>query len=82
MEKLLASLPPNIPKPDIDAEDDGSVTLNWFRSRRSMYSVSLMPSGKMAWALLNGAMSDHGVDDWDGERPPKKMLEHLQSMFQ
>ena len=52
---FLRSLPFGIEAPEIGAEPDGAITLEWYRSIRKVLSVSINPDGWVYYAALNKA---------------------------
>lgn len=71
---VIRSLPDGFPLPEVAPEPDGSVSLDWIRSRHRMFSMSVGPSNKIAYARMNGANRDHGVFSFDGESISQGLL--------
>lgn len=67
--KFLESLPLGIEAPEIGAEPDGDITLEWYRSRRWILSVSVSTNGKLHYAALFGAREQYGSEPFFGEAP-------------
>jgi len=61
-ERFLNSFPLGIEAPEIGAEPDGSITLEWYRSPTKVASISINPDGWVYWAALIGASRRHGAD--------------------
>ena len=59
---FLEALPLGIEPPDIDAEPDGAITFEWYRSPRKVLSVSINPDDQLYYAALLAASKRHGVD--------------------
>ena len=59
---FLQSLPLGIEAPEIGAEPDGAITLEWYRSTKRVLSISINPGGWIYYAALIGASRRHGVD--------------------
>jgi len=53
-QRILESLPPSLPDPDLGAEPDGHITLEWYSSPRRLLSVSISPRGRLHYAALVG----------------------------
>ncbi len=66
---LINCLPNNIPSPEIGAEPDGHVTLEWYRNPRRIVSVSVSPEGNLHYAALIGASRYFGTEPFLGEIP-------------
>lgn len=59
---FLSSLPLGIEAPEIGAEPDGAITLEWYRSPNKVISISINPDGWMYYAALVGSSKRHGAD--------------------
>lgn len=59
-EVFLWSFPLGIESPEISAEPDGAVSLEWYRSPSRIISVSINPDGWMYYAVVIGTAEDHG----------------------
>jgi hypothetical protein len=60
--RFLFSFPSGIEAPDICAEPDGAITLEWYRSPNKVISISINPDGWVYWAALIGTSRRHGAD--------------------
>ena len=60
--KFLYSFPLGIEAPDVGAEPDGAITLEWYRSPNKLISISINPDGWVYWAALIGTSRRHGAD--------------------
>lgn len=68
-KKLLDTLPREIRTPDIGADPDGEVSLEWTAGPRQVISISISHAGDLAYAGLLGDNKIHGtihIDDWLG----------------
>ena len=59
---FLKSFPLGIEPPDVGAEPDGAITLEWYRSPDKVVSISINPGGWLYFAAIIGAKKRHGVD--------------------
>lgn len=59
---FLKSFPLGIEAPEIGAEPDGAITLEWYRSPNRVISISINPGGWLYYAAIIGATRRHGVD--------------------
>jgi hypothetical protein len=66
---LLESLPLGIEAPEVGAEPDGHITLEWYRSPRRILSVSVGPERELHYAALFGASKRYGSEPFFGETP-------------
>lgn len=60
--RFLYSFSVRIEVPEVGAEPDGSITLEWYRSPNKVVSISINPDGWVYWAALIGASRRHGAD--------------------
>jgi hypothetical protein len=61
-EKFLSSFPLGMEAPEVGAEPDGAITLEWYRSPNKVISISINPDGWMYYASLIGTSKRHGAD--------------------
>lgn len=66
---FLDSLPLGIEAPEVGAEPDGDITLEWYRSPRWILSVSVSSKGKLHYAALFGASELYGSEPFFGKAP-------------
>jgi len=59
---FLKSFPLGIEAPEVGAEPDGAITLEWYRSPNKVISISINPDGWMYYAALLGTSKRHGAD--------------------
>lgn len=68
---FLRALPENVPVPDLVAEPDGEVSVEWQNGPRRVFSVSVGPHEWLSYAGLLGANRWHGVELFFGTVPPE-----------
>jgi hypothetical protein len=61
-QKFLNSFPLGIEAPEISAESDGAITLEWYRSPNRVLSISINPNGWVYYAAIMGTSKRHGSD--------------------
>lgn len=66
VQAFIRALPDDMPLPEVAPEPDGSVSLDWIRSKHRLFSLSIGASNKFAYAWMNGANRSHGVFSFDG----------------
>jgi len=66
---LVESLPTEFRTPEISAEPDGHIHLEWFISNRRVLGVSVNPDGRLHWAALVGEEDPRGTCRFDGRTP-------------
>jgi hypothetical protein len=74
---FIQALPRSVPVPEIAAEPDGSISLDWIDSRSRVLSISIGVSDRLAVAWLDGTNQGHAVERFDGERIPPLILERI-----
>lgn len=71
--KLLESLPYGFPLPSISAQPDGLLTMEWHRTPRRTFSISVDPDGLIHYAGLFGPEKQFGTVIYF-DRLPEKIL--------
>ena len=66
---VVESLPIWVPSPIVGCEPDGHLTLEWYRSPRSIVSVSISPDGELNCAALIGSSRLYCTDTFNGDFP-------------
>lgn len=67
--ELVGSLPTEFRTPEISAEPDGHIHLEWFVNSRRVLGVSVNPDGRLHWAALIGEEDPRGTCRFDGQAP-------------
>ncbi len=71
---FVRALPDSFPLPECAAEPDGSISLDWIQTSHRIFSLSVGPSSRLAYAWLDGADCGHGVESFDGVSIPPRIL--------
>jgi hypothetical protein len=71
VQRFLRAMPDDLPIPEFAPEPDGSISLDWIRSRNCLFSLSIGRSGRLAYAWLDGTNKGHGVARFDGRDVPR-----------
>lgn len=79
-EEFILSLPDDIPLPELSAEPDGSISLDWIISRQCLYSLSLGTNQYLAYAWLDGTDRGHAVAEFDRVKVPARVLEGIRGV--
>lgn len=66
---FLDALPFATPLPSVGAEPDGHITFEWYRSLRSLLSISVSAEGDLHYAALIGPAKAYGTEPFRGEVP-------------
>lgn len=72
--EFLESLPNSVATPEVDADPDGHVTFEWYKSPYRSLSVSVSPEGDLHYAALIGPNKANGKEVFNG-LPPKSILD-------
>lgn len=67
--EFLTALPQDAPVPSVDAEPDGHLTFEWYRSPERTLSVSINAEGNLHFAALLGLTKACGTEPFAGEVP-------------
>ena len=79
--KFIRALPASMPLPEFAAVPDGSVSLDWIKSRSRIFSISIGTSSRLAFAWLDGADKGHAVARFDeGNGVPKRIIDGITSI--
>ena len=78
---LVRALPANVPMPEVGTEPDGSISLEWARSRHSLLSLSVGAAGELPYAWIDGADRGHAVSAYEDGRFPTRVLEQIRSIM-
>jgi hypothetical protein len=79
--RFLRLLPEGVPLPEFAPEPDGSISLDWIRSRNRLFSLSVGRGSRLAYAWLDGADRGHGVTRFDGQNVPARVLEGIKRVL-
>lgn len=79
--RFINSLPLGFPQPEVVAEPDGHINLEWYRSPRRIVSVSVAPRNRLHWAALIGTESPRGNACFI-ERIPDSILDQIRRVFE
>lgn len=76
---FVLALPDGVPMPEFAPEPDGSISLDWIRSRHRMFSVSVGSQPRLAVAWLDGSNRGHASESFDGAKIPELILHKIQA---
>lgn len=80
-ENFLRALPKGTALPEFAPEPDGSVSLDWIQSRHRLFTLSIGPGNRLAFAWLDGSDKGHGVARFDGRTVPPRVLAGIESIL-
>lgn len=80
-EIFIRALPEGVPLPEVAPEPDGSVSLDWIKSRHRQLSLSIGGMDRVAYAWHDGTDRGHAVASFDGTKIPNRILEGIKSLM-
>lgn len=78
---FIRALPNDVPLPEVAPDPDGSISLDWIRSRNRMFSLSVGASSRLAYAWLDGTDRGHAVARFDREKIPALVLDGINEVM-
>jgi len=69
VEKFLNALPTTISDPEINADPDGEISLDWCERPTKVFSISIGKRGRLSYAALDGQRKTHGVEFFQKDIP-------------
>lgn len=79
--RFIQNLPLGFPQPDVTAEPDGHLNLEWYRNARRVISVSIAPNGRLHWAALVGTESPRGTARYI-DRIPSVIIDQIARVYE
>ncbi len=79
--RFIQNLPLGFPQPEVAAEPDGHINLEWYRNPRRVLSVSIAPNNRLHWAALIGTESPRGTVRYI-DRIPNMILDQIARVFE
>ena len=67
--RFLESLPTTAPSPDVSADPDGEVSLDWVFGPRKALTLSIGANGRCSYAWIRGKRTSRGTEWLDDEVP-------------
>jgi hypothetical protein len=67
--RFLNALPTYAPLPEVSADIDGEIALDWIFGQRKALTVSIGPTGRCTYAWMLGQSTNRGTDWIDDEIP-------------
>jgi hypothetical protein len=68
-QSFVNALPTTAPTPEVSADSDGEVALDWFFGNRKALTVSIGPTGRCTFAWMNGQSTNRGTDWMEDDIP-------------
>ena len=79
--EFVRAMPDEIPLPEFAPEPDGSISLDWIKSKGRLLSLSVGATDRIAYAWLDGLDRGHAVAVFDGESIPWRILEEIKGIM-
>ena len=78
---FIKALPDGMPMPEVAADPDGSVSLDWIRSRHCLFTLSIGAENKrLAYAWIDGNDRGHAVSTFEAGAVPQRVLDGILSV--
>ncbi|MCC7415601.1 MAG: hypothetical protein IT176_00560 [Acidobacteria bacterium] len=74
---FLEALPTTAPSPEVSADPDGEVALDWVFGERKALTVSIGAAGRCTFAWMRGARTYRGTDWLDDDGIPAPIADAL-----
>lgn len=81
VRRFIHALPDDIPMPELAPEPDGSVSLDWSKSRSRLFSLSIGPSNRLAFAWLDGGDKGYATAQFSGADIPSLVLDQIRKLL-
>jgi len=78
--EFIRALPEGFSLPELAPEPDGSISLDWIRSRNRLLSLSVGTSDRLPYAWIEGADIGHAVGLFDGKIISPNVLERIKRL--
>lgn len=79
-ESVLRALPDEFPTPEFALEPDGAIEMDWAAGRYRLFSLSVGPGSRLAYAWLDGSDKGHGVERFDGITLPTRIHDGIKTL--
>jgi hypothetical protein len=73
---FLNALPTSAPLPEVSADTDGEVALDWIFGKRKALTVSIGPTGRCTFAWMLGQKTNRGTN-WIDDEIPEEIVSAL-----
>jgi hypothetical protein len=71
--RFLKALPASAPLPEVGADNEGEVSLDWLFGERKALTVAIGPTGRCTFAWMNGKSTSRGTD-WIKDEIPAPIV--------
>ena len=78
---LIRALPLDLSVPEVGAEPDGCISLEWWVARGRVVTLSASASGPLPYAWLDDAESGHGIAEFDEGHFPARVAAEIRRLM-
>jgi hypothetical protein len=78
-QRFLEALPTTAPVPEVSADQDGEVALDWDFGHRKALTISIGANGRCSYAWLRGKRASRGTE-WLDDEIPSNILRALDQL--
>lgn len=78
---LIRALPLDLPMPEIGAEPDGCIALEWWVSRGRLVTLSSSAAGALPYAWLDGPERGHAIAEFDDGHFPVRVATEIRRLM-
>lgn len=72
---FIRALPDRLPLPELSAEPDGAIALDWMPDKQKTLSVSVSARPRLTWASVDGTERNRGAVPFTGVMPSRIVSE-------
>jgi hypothetical protein len=80
-ETIIRALPDCFPVPEVGAEPDGAISLDWIHSRHRILSLSVEGDFRLAYGWIDGSHTGRMVAEFDGVKLCDRLLTEIGRMM-
>ncbi|HXI13803.1 MAG TPA: hypothetical protein VNM92_14340 [Thermoanaerobaculia bacterium] len=77
---FIRALPNDVRLPQVAADPDGALSLDWISSRTRVFSVSVGSTNRLAYAWIDGTDRGHAVARFDGTAIPGLIMDGIRQV--
>ena len=74
-ENFISALPEDIPLPEVAPDPDGEIAFDWIWDKGHTLSLSISPTGSLAYAWIDGEEKGHATSSFYGKMPQRLINE-------
>jgi hypothetical protein len=78
---FIKAMPANSPMPEVSADPEGCIALDWRVSPHRIFSLSIGQTQRLPFAWRDGTAKGRGVEPFDGQTTPERILFEIQRIM-